>query len=104
MSDDSATTVRRRKPDTRTAMRLLIAQVKGAIPFGLAADELCGDVCQGCSQKLLIFLETELDAWEVRLADGSMPTLGDIDRLARQSRKIYRVLQQNGLVGEQVIS
>ena len=104
MNDASATPVKQRKPDTRTAMRQLIAQVKGAIPFGLAADELCGDVCQGCSQKLLIYLETELDAWEIRLSDGAVPTLGDLDRLARQSRKIYRVLQQNGLVGEQVIS
>jgi len=74
------------------------------MPFGLNADDLCGDACQGCSNKLLIYLETELDAWEFRLADGAVPTLGDLDRLAKQSKKIYRVLQQNGLLTDQTTS
>ncbi len=79
-------------------MRELIAQVREAIPFGLNDAVICGDGCEGCSSKLLIYLETELDAWERRLADGEVPTFGDLDRLAKQGRKIQRVLQRNGLI------
>ena len=86
-----------RKPDTRAAMLHLIGQIREAIPFDLTADEICGDSCQGCSSKLLIYLESELDAWEIRLADGAIPNFGDLNRLAKQSRKIYRALEANGL-------
>jgi hypothetical protein len=79
-------------------MRELIAQVREAIPFGLNDAEICGDGCEGCSSKLLIYLETELDAWERRLADGEVPNFGDLDRLAKQGRKIHRVLQRNGVL------
>jgi hypothetical protein len=87
-----------RKPDTRTAMYRLIEQIRRAIPFDLSENERCGEHCQGCSSKLLIYLETELDEWQIRLADGVIPNFGDLDRLARSSRKIHRILQQNGLL------
>ncbi len=89
---------RKGKPDSRAAMAELISQIRRNIPFGLGEEALCGDCCQGCSSKLLIYLETELDAWEMRLSDGVVPNFGDLDRLARQGRKIYRVLQQNGVI------
>ncbi|MGD9163133.1 MAG: hypothetical protein PVF13_00095 [Chromatiales bacterium] len=92
---------RSRKPDTRTAMRQLIAQVREAIPFSLSDQQICGDSCEGCSSKLLIYLETELDAWESRLADGVVPSFGDLERLAKQGRKIHRVLQRNGVLEAQ---
>ncbi len=79
-------------------MRRLIAQMREAIPFGLYDEQICGDSCEGCSSKLLIYLETELDAWESRLADGDIPNFGDLDRLASQGRKIQRVLQRNGVI------
>ncbi|MCU7809988.1 MAG: hypothetical protein KZQ77_01955 [Candidatus Thiodiazotropha sp. (ex Notomyrtea botanica)] len=79
-------------------MRQLIRQVRKAIPFDLSEEEICGDTCQGCSSKLLIFLETELDEWEIKLADGITPNFGDLDRLARQSKKIHRALELNGLL------
>lgn len=79
-------------------MQRLIEQIRMAIPFKLAAEEVCGESCQGCSSKLLIYLETELDEWESRLVDGEIPTFGDLERMAKQSRKIYRILQQNALV------
>jgi hypothetical protein len=79
-------------------MRQLIEQVREAIPLGLSDEQICGDSCEGCSSKLLLYLETELDAWESRLADGVVPSFGDLDRLAKQGRKIYRVLQQNGVL------
>ena len=94
-------TSRTRKPDTRTAMRNLIAQVREAIPLSLTDEQICGESCEGCSSKLLSYLETELEDWESRLEDGDVPSLGDLDRLARQSRKIHRVLQQNGIIDTQ---
>lgn len=89
-----------RKPDTRTAMRQLIDRVRNEIPFDLPEAALCGDTCQGCSSKLLIYLETELDEWETRLADGAIPSFSDLSRLAAKSKKIAQVLYQNGLLEE----
>ena len=94
--------VKSKKPDTRTAMSRLISQIRAAIPFDLGDEQICGDGCEGCSSKLLIYLETELDSWESKLADGVAPTLGDLDRLAKQGRKIQRVLQRNGVPGASV--
>jgi hypothetical protein len=91
-------TNRSRKPDTTTAMHRLIEQIRNAIPFSLTDDQICSDGCEGCSSKLLAYLETELDTWESRLADGVVPTLGDLDRLAKQGVKIHRVLQRNGVL------
>ncbi|MCU7846854.1 MAG: hypothetical protein KZQ89_02420 [Candidatus Thiodiazotropha sp. (ex Lucinoma kastoroae)] len=63
----------RRKPDTQTAMRQLIEQVRREIPFDLTEEAMCGDACLGCSSKRLIYLEAELDEWEIKLANGSVP-------------------------------
>ncbi|WP_295391405.1 hypothetical protein [uncultured Thiodictyon sp.] len=87
------------KPDTNTAMCGLIAQVRTAIPFEAPQSRVCTGACDGCSRKLLDFLEGELDDWERRLAAGEAPRLGDLSRLARTSRKVYAVLERNGLVG-----
>jgi hypothetical protein len=78
-------------------MTQLIRQARDSIPFGLPDESICGDSCQGCSSKLLIFLETELDDWEMKLADAVVPTLGDLQRLGNQCRKIHRILQENGV-------
>ena len=83
-------------------MRSLIRQVRSALPFDLAPTEVCGDECRGCSIKLLEYLAMELDNWEYRLDEGAVPNFGDLDRLARSSRKIYRALQKNGLIAEAV--
>lgn len=87
-----------RKPSTPEAMAGLIQEVRKTIPFGLSEAELCSGSCQGCSKKLLEFLDQELLDWSQRLADGETPSLGDIDRLARTSRKIHRALKKNQLV------
>ena len=86
------------KPDTRTAMVQLIKQVREAIPFGLSEAEMCGGTCQGCSKKLLEFLDQELGNWTSFLEQGGKPKLGDISRLAKISRKVYRALEKNNLV------
>lgn len=86
------------KPDTSTAMHQLIARVRAAIPFDLPAARACTGECNGCSVKLLDHLDGELLDWEARLAAGARPDFGDLTRLERTSRKVYRVLAGNGLV------
>jgi len=86
------------KPDTTTAMQDLIQQIRSKIPFDMPEAQACTGICNGCSQKLLEFLDTELISWEFRLNQGETPNLGDIKRLARSSIKIYRVLHKNQLV------
>lgn len=93
-----------RKPDTRTAMRQLIDRIRKEIPFNLPEEVLCGDACQGCSSKLLIYLEIELDEWEVKLTDGAIPNFADLSRLAEKSKKIAQVLHQNGLLKNPPVS
>ncbi len=61
-------------------------------------SELCSGICTGCSKKLIDFLDMELGEWEQRLKQGEKPGLGDINKLAKTSQKIYRVLQKNRLV------
>ena len=86
------------KPDTRTAMRLLIRQIRDAIPFDLPEAAVCTDSCNGCAMKLLEFMASELEGWERRLDEGERPDFRDLSRLAGTARKIHRVLEQNGLV------
>lgn len=86
------------KPDRPTAMKQLIQQVRAVMPFDLPQANRCSGTCNGCSQKLLDFLSSELQDWEYRLAQGESPDFGDIHRMTKTSRKIYRVMQRNGLV------
>jgi hypothetical protein len=85
-------------PDTATAMHRMIAQVRAVIPLGLPAAQACTGECNGCSVKLLEYLDGELAHWEARLAAGERPTFRDLAQLERTSRKVYRVLAANGLV------
>lgn len=87
-----------RKPDTATAMRILIVQIRSALPFDQPIAQYCTGNCQGCSMKLLEFLATELEDWEQRLAQGEQPSLVDLSQLAKSGWEIHRVLQHNGLV------
>jgi len=90
-------TTTKRKPNPGQAMRLLIDEIRRAIPFETAEAELCDGACSCCAKKLLEWLDSELAGWDQRLRQGEQPTLGDIDRLARSSRKIYRALEKDGL-------
>lgn len=89
---------RRSKPDSATAMRLLIAEVRNAIPFDMSEAQVCAGECDGCSLKLLEFLGSELEGWEARLDAGERPGLKELSRLAKTSRKVHGVLARNGLV------
>lgn len=86
------------KPDTRQAMLSMINEARASIPFGLSEAELCSGICHGCSKKLLNFLEMELNSWEYRLNQGESPTFGDLQRLAKISRKIFNALAKSGLI------
>lgn len=80
-------------------MRQLIAEVRAAVPFGAPEAQVCMGPCDGCSMKLLAFLDSELEGWERRLDEGEQPNFGDLSRLAKISRKVYGVLERNALVG-----
>ncbi len=86
------------KANPSVAMSQLIAEVRVAVPFDTPVSELCDGPCTGCSKKLLDFLDQELEEWETRLDRGDSPTFGDLQRLGKQSQKIFRVLQKNGLI------
>ena len=86
------------KPDRTTAMRQLILQVRKVMPFDLPEANLCSGKCNGCSQKLLDYLDIELDDWEYRLKDGDVPDFGEIQRIAKTSKKIHKILDRNGLI------
>lgn len=89
------------KPDRTTAMRRLIRQVRFAMPFDLPEANLCSGKCNGCSQKLLDYLDSELEDWECRLKSGETPDFGEIQRIAKTSNKVYKVLEKNELVDGQ---
>ncbi|MCG7986725.1 MAG: hypothetical protein JAY64_02790 [Candidatus Thiodiazotropha weberae] len=91
-----------RKPNTQVAMRQLIVQIRTQIPFDLSEEERCGESCEGCSGKLLIYLESELDEWQIKLDQGVVPGFADLSRLAAKAKKIAKVLHRNGLVPEEV--
>ena len=79
-------------------MAKLIVEIRTAIPFDLPEAQMCSDSCNGCSMKLLEFLESELQGWEARLQDGEQPSFGDLSRLAKTAGKVHAVLERNGLV------
>ncbi|MGD2118285.1 MAG: hypothetical protein PVG66_08000 [Chromatiales bacterium] len=83
-------------------MHNLIQQVRQVIPFDLPEARVCsphGESCIGCPQKLLEYLEMELDNWQDRLQQGEVPNFGDLDKLAKSSKKIHAIMVKNGLIG-----
>lgn len=87
-----------RKPDSRTAMTRLIAQVREAMPFDVPEAAVCEGACEGCAVKLLAFMAGELEYWEERLADGCTPGFADLSKLAKTARRVHAALARNGLV------
>jgi len=87
------------KPNTRIAMQQIIDEVRDTIPFDTPEANLCADSsnCTGCSLKLMEFLAMELDNWQYKLDNNETPTFGDIQKMVKSSKKIYKVLKINGL-------
>ena len=93
------------KPKTTVVMRDMIQQIRDTFPFAMSEQELCAETCSfGCSIKLLAYMDIELCEWEQRLDNGEIPNFGDIQKLVQSSRKIYKILEKNHLVGESVPS
>ncbi|MCL6416267.1 hypothetical protein MIB92_11440 [Aestuariirhabdus sp. Z084] len=88
----------RQKPRSDLAMRQLIEQVRQQVPFGLSEAEICSGGCQGCSKKLLDYLDRELEDWSLKLDQGEMPNFADLNSLASRSKKIYAALARSHLV------
>ncbi|WP_027858014.1 hypothetical protein [Marinobacterium jannaschii] len=87
------------KPDTTQAMEQMIAEIRHVLPFDMPVDQLCSGICNGCSKKLLDFLDMQLEEWEMRLQTGDAPALGELDQLSKTARKIHKVIERNGLLG-----
>ena len=88
------------KPKTEVVMADIIHKIKDTFPFSLSEDELCGDTCtHGCAKNLLDYLYMEITDWEERLENGEIPNFKDIQKITKTSKKIYRVLEKNNLVG-----
>ena len=88
------------KPDSKTAMLLLIERIRELIPFDVPEAVTCSDKnsCEGCSVKLMQYLELELDSWEQKLNEGYVPDFKDLSKLEKTARKIYQTLERNALV------
>ncbi len=86
------------KPNSVAAMQNLIDEIRASIPFDTSVSVLCNDQCRSCSKKLLEYLEMEIEGQLLKLNDGEVPTLGDVDKLAKTSRKIYKALTVNGVI------
>lgn len=87
-----------KKPNTSTAMQLLIEQIKTALPFDKPEHEICAGKCIGCAKKMLEYMGSELDHYQCQLDNGELPSLGDINDLARIAKKVHRNMVKNNLV------
>jgi len=86
------------KPDTTTAMTILIKEIKEVFPFGMSEAEICAGKCIGCPKKLLEYISMQVEHCQAELDNGDTPTLADISNLARIGKKVHRSLAKNGLV------
>jgi len=82
-------------PDTATALRRLIVQVRETLPFDAQELRECSGDCANCRARLLDFLAGELEAWERRLDLGVVPGLADLSRLAQTSREVDSALRRD---------
>jgi len=85
------------KPNTSTAMKLLIEQIQNALPFEKSEHEICAGKCVGCPKKMLEYMGSELDHYQCQLANEATPTLGEINDLARIAKKVHRNMARNNL-------
>ena len=79
-------------------MRELIKQVREDMPFDIPEANVCTGQCNGCPKKLLDYLDAELEDWEYQLDAGDLPDFGEIQRIAKTSKKIYKVMQKYDFV------
>jgi len=86
------------KPNTSTAMKMLIEQIQAALPFETPEHEVCAGKCVGCPKKMLEYIGSELDHYQCQLNNDEIPTLGELSDLARVAKKVYRNMMKNNLL------
>jgi hypothetical protein len=86
------------KPDVKTAMENLIKEARATIPFKLSFSGNCEGRCDECPEKLMEYLDIDLLNWEDKLKKGIVPTITDLQILARQCKETYAVLQKRGYI------
>ncbi|MCG9965165.1 MAG: hypothetical protein ACRDCT_02835 [Shewanella sp.] len=83
------------KPNTKTAIQQLIAQIQQAIPLNLNEAQMCQGECLGCSKKMLEMLDAEISYWQYT---DAIPSLKDLKNLENIGRRTYKILKRNQLV------
>lgn len=83
------------KPNTKTAMQQLIAQIQQAIPLNLNEAQMCQGECLGCSKKMLEMLDAEISYWQYT---DTRPDLKDLKHLENIGRRTYKILKRNKLI------
>ncbi|NMD51914.1 hypothetical protein HG547_09735 [Shewanella sp. DNRA4] len=83
------------KPNTKTAMQQLIAQIQQTIPLNLDEARMCQGECLGCSKKMLEMLDAEISYWQY---SDAVPSLKDLKNLENIGRRTYKILKRNQLV------
>lgn len=83
------------KPNTKTAMQQLIAQIQQAVPLNLNEAQMCQGECLGCSKKMLEMLDAEISYWQYT---DAIPSLKDLKNLENIGRRTYKILKRNQLV------
>lgn len=86
------------KPNTSAAMKMLIEQIKTALPFEKPEHEICAGKCVGCPKKMLEYMGSELDHYQCQLDNKEIPTLGEVSDLARIAKKVHRNMVKNRLI------
>lgn len=89
-----------RQPDPSQALALLLAQARRRFPFSVPTSRLCAGPCTGCPKKLLELADMLLEEWEEKLQQNQQPTLGDVQKVARQLSKLARAFERNQLLAE----
>lgn len=87
-----------KKPDRKTAMLNIIAQVRQEFPFDAPESQICGDTCVGCPKKLLELVDSEISHWETSIEQGDLPNFKDISRFGKLCINVKRSLMRNGIV------
>ncbi|MDP6968604.1 MAG: hypothetical protein QGG88_05760 [Gammaproteobacteria bacterium] len=86
------------QPNTTEAMQRMLAEIKQGLPFGESEAHLCSGLCLGCPKKVMAFIEDEVAAWEQAMANGQIPTLGDLQQLGKTAKKIHRLMVKNKII------
>lgn len=92
-----------KKPDLKTAMQQLLAEVSATLPLHEPATFVCGITntdCQGCPKKLLEMVDAEVSFWQHALKHGRTPKFDEIRRLGKLCLSVKRSLIRNNVIPE----